>query len=151
MPPSQVLHYNAPKVTNTRTHVFPARMSALRDLRALLEGFCTDSRLGRDACLRTNVVLEELFTNCIRHGHGGECDQPIWIGLSCDETGISITFEDNARPFNPFNHAPIGIDRTVRSRPIGGLGVLLAQRLVRSRNYAYVFGRNYSRLRLDRT
>lgn len=134
-----------------RTHVFPARMSALRDLRAFLEGFCTDSGLGRDACLRTNVVLEELFTNCIRHGHGGECEEPVWIGLSCDETSILLTFEDNARPFNPFSHAPVGIDHTIRTRPIGGLGVLLAQKLVRSRDYAYVFGRNFSRLRLGRS
>lgn len=126
-------------------------MSSLQDLRALLEAFCTDSGLARDACLRTNVVLEELFTNCIRHGHGGETGQPIWITLSADETGISITFEDNARPFNPFNHTPVGIDHTVRTRPIGGLGVLLAQKLVPSRDYAYVFGRNYSRLRLGRS
>lgn len=126
-------------------------MSALRDLRAFLEAFCTDSGLARDSCLRTNVVLEELFTNSIRHGYGCECDQPIWIGLSCDEMGISITFEDNARPFNPFSHAPVGIDSTVRTRPVGGLGVLLAQRLVGSREYAYVFGRNYSRLRLGRS
>jgi anti-sigma regulatory factor (Ser/Thr protein kinase) len=125
-------------------------MIALRDIRAFLEAFCADSGLARDACLRTNVVLEELFTNCIRHGHGGESQQPVWISLSCDDTEISITFEDNARPFNPFNHDPVGIDHTVRTRPVGGLGVLLAQKLVRSRDYAYVFGRNYSRLTLGR-
>jgi hypothetical protein len=39
----------------------------------------------------------------------------------------------------------------VRSRPVGGLGVLLAQKLVISRDYAYVFGRNHSRLRLARS
>jgi anti-sigma regulatory factor (Ser/Thr protein kinase) len=138
-------------VPKTRTQVFPARLSALGDIRTFLESFCTDFGLGRDACLRTNVVLEELFTNCIRHGHGGENQQPVWIGLSCDDEGISLTFEDNARPFNPFSHAPVGIDHTVRTRPIGGLGVLLAQKLVRSREYAYVFGRNCSRLRLGRS
>ena len=137
-------------MTNARTNVFPARLSALTEIRAFLESFCTDSGLARDACLRTNVVLEELFTNCIRHGHRAETDQPVWIGLSSDEEGICISFEDTARPFNPFRHAPVGIDNTVRSRPVGGLGVLLTQRLVRSRDYAYVFGRNCSRLTLGR-
>jgi anti-sigma regulatory factor (Ser/Thr protein kinase) len=137
-------------MAKTRIKVFPARLAALTDIRAFLESFCTDSGLARDACLRTNVVLEELFTNCIRHGHRAESDQPIWIGLSSDDEAICISFEDNARPFNPFNHAPVGIDNTVRSRPIGGLGVLLTQKLVLSRDYAYVFGRNHSRLRLAR-
>ncbi|HKI63008.1 MAG TPA: ATP-binding protein [Burkholderiales bacterium] len=126
-------------------------MTALQDIRAFLESFCADSGLARDACLRTNVVLEELFTNCIRHGYGDESQQPVWISLSCDDAEIAITFEDNARPFNPFSHAPVGIDHTVRTRPVGGLGVLLAQKLVRSRDYAYVFGRNYSRLTLGRS
>lgn len=137
-------------MAKTRIKVFPARLAALTDVRAFLESFCTDSGLPRGACLRTNVVLEELFTNCIRHGHQAETDQPVWIGLSSDDEAICISFEDNARPFNPFNHAPVGIDNTVRSRPIGGLGVLLTQKLVLSRDYAYVFGRNHSRLRLGR-
>jgi anti-sigma regulatory factor (Ser/Thr protein kinase) len=137
-------------MANTRINVFPARLTALAEIRAFLESFCTDSGLARDARLRTNVVLEELFTNCIRHGHRAETDQPVWIGLSSDDEAICISFEDNARPFNPFNHAPIGIDNTIRSRPVGGLGVLLTQKLVRSRDYAYVFGRNHSRLTLGR-
>lgn len=137
-------------MAKTRIKVFPARLAALTDIRAFLESFCTDSGLARDARLRTNVVLEELFTNCIRHGHRAETDHPVWIGLSSDDEAICISFEDNARPFNPFNHAPVGIDNTVRSRPVGGLGVLLTQKLVLSRDYAYVFGRNHSRLRLSR-
>jgi len=36
-------------------------------------------------------------------------------------------------------------------RPVGGLGVLLTTRLVKSRDYAYVFGRNHSRLRIGRS
>jgi hypothetical protein len=38
-----------------------------------------------------------------------------------------------------------------RSRPVGGLGVLLAQKLVISRYYANVFGRIHSRLRISRS
>ena len=138
-------------MATTRTKVFPARFSSLTEIRAFLEEFCTELGLGRDARLRTNVVLEELFTNCIRHGHGEETDQPVWIGLSSDDQTVYLEFEDNARPFNPFNHAPVGIDNTVRSRPVGGLGVLLAQKLVIWRDYAYVFGRNHSRLRIGRS
>lgn len=137
-------------VTTTRTHVLPARLSSLRDVRALLESFCADHGLPRDACLRTNVALEELFTNSVRHGYGGDCDEPVWITLACDTAAISLTFEDRARPFNPFGHAPVGLDHTVRSRPVGGLGVLLTARLVVSREYAYVYGRNVTRLKVAR-
>lgn len=139
-----------PSMRTTRTHVFPARLDSLRDIRASLESFCTDYGLARDACLRTNIVLEELFTNCVRHGHGGDSAEPVWISFECDESGIVLTFEDNARAFNPFRHAAVGLDHTVRMRPVGGLGVLLTTKLVKSRDYAYVFGRNLTRLRLER-
>ena len=121
----------------------------MRPVQAFLEAFCEAASVQRAQCLRLNLVLEELFTNTVRHGHRGDCDAPIWIGLQRAEDGVRIVYEDKAPPFNPYARLsePV-VDTTVSMRKIGGLGVLLTNELAASRDYAYLFGRNRIRLTL---
>jgi anti-sigma regulatory factor (Ser/Thr protein kinase) len=129
--------------------MFPARLSELQPLHAFVEAFCTQARLPRDRYLRLNLVLEELFTNTVRHGHRGDCDQPVWVTLSADDERVRLSYEDCAPPFNPYAHLAKGsADLTLSMKP-GGLGVLMTRELSQSRDYAYVFGRNCIRLALD--
>lgn len=123
--------------------MFPARLDRLRSLRVFLEGFCAEAGLAEDHCLRANLVLEELFTNTVRHGHRGESDLPVWVTVSADEAMVRLTYEDTAPPFNPYGISP-------QRRDIGGLGVLLTRALASSREYAYLYGRNRIRLALSR-
>ena len=132
-----------------RVGQFLARLDQLKLVRSFLEGFCSDAGLQRAECLRLNLVLEELFTNTVRHGHRGDCDAPIWIDLERLAQGVQVLYEDKAPPFNPYAYtrppdAPL--DTTVSMRKIGGLGVLLTKELAASRDYAYLFGRNRVRL-----
>jgi anti-sigma regulatory factor (Ser/Thr protein kinase) len=90
-----------------------------------------------------------LFTNTVRHGHGGDSNAPVWITLSGDSGGVNLTYEDSAPPFNPYGTPPDAPpDTTVKMRKIGGLGVLLTRKLAVSREYAYLYGRNRIRLAL---
>src|ERR1044071_987352 len=133
----------------SRTAMFLARIDRLRALREFLERFCADAGLGGDQCLRLNLVLEELFTNTVRHGHGGDSDAPVWVSLQRDGEHVRLTYEDVAPPFNPYarltGDSP---DTTLEMRKIGGLGVLLTQEMAATRDYAYIFGRNRIRLAL---
>ena len=135
--------------TLSRTAMFLARLNRLRFLREFVESFCGEAALGRDHCLRLNLVLEELFTNTVRHGHRGDSDAPIWVTLSAGRAGVHLTYEDAAPPFNPYGTPPNAPpDATVKMRKIGGLGVLLTRKLAASREYAYLYGRNRIRLAL---
>ena len=133
----------ADPVKNARSAMFLARRAELRPLSGFLEAFCTETGVGRERCLRLNVVLEELFLNTVSHGHRGDCDAPVWITLEARPEALHVTYEDTAPPFNPFVHA-------VQTGKVGGLGVLLARELAASRDYAYLFGRNRLRLALLR-
>jgi anti-sigma regulatory factor (Ser/Thr protein kinase) len=133
----------AGSVKNARSAMFLARLAELRRIGAFLEGFCADSQLGRERCLRLNLVLEELFINTVNHGHRGDSDAPIWIALDAQPQAVQVTYEDTAPPFNPFAYR-------VEMGRIGGLGVLLTRELAAARDYAYLFGRNRIRLSLAR-
>jgi len=137
---------------HARTEQFLARLEQLRPMQAFLEEFCAQNALPRDACLRLNLVVEELFTNTVRHGHHGDCDAPVWVGVSRRDDMVQLVYEDKAPPFNPYaaiaDAAGPAPDTTVSMRRIGGLGVLLTKELAKTRDYAYVFGRNRIRLTL---
>lgn len=132
-----------------RVGQFLARLDQMRPVQAFLEAFCEDAGVQRAQCLRLNLVLEELFTNTVKHGHRGDCDAPVWIGLTRADGAVQVVYEDNAPPFNPYARLsePV-VDTTVSMRKIGGLGVLLTNELAASRDYAYLFGRNRIRLTL---
>ncbi len=45
-------------------------------------------------------MVEELFTNTIKYGYGGECDRAVRIGLSAVPL-LTILYEDDAPLFDP--------------------------------------------------
>ena len=138
-------------VTNARSAMFHSRFAELQGVSDFLEGFCADLAAGRQLCLRLNLVLEELFVNTVRHGHGGGSDAPVWVTLDATPGTVRVTYEDTGPPFNPYAHLPAKApDTTLEMRKIGGLGLLLTKELAATRDYAYLFGRNRIRLALKR-
>jgi len=61
---------------------------------------CTRSKLPREKISRLKVVVEELFSNTIKYGYGGECERPVRIWLRCSPR-IELVYEDAAPPFDP--------------------------------------------------
>jgi len=129
--------------------IFPARLDALASVVMLLERFCAAGGVGHDDRLRLNLVIEELFTNSVRHGHGRDSDSPVWVGFGESPDQLTLEIEDTAPPFNPFARK-VNVDVPLEERRIGGLGVYLARELSARSEYAYVFGRNCVRLQLSR-
>ena len=129
--------------------MFPSRLESWRNARVFIEDFCRGAQNPRDSCLKANLVVEELFLNTVKHGHRGGSEAPVWITLSASEGEVSLTYEDRAPPFNPFARATREmLEALAETRREGGLGVILAQGLTASADYAYVFGRNRIRLKL---
>jgi anti-sigma regulatory factor (Ser/Thr protein kinase) len=135
---------------NAAADTFPARAAELRRIGTFLNDFCTRQGVGREHCLRLNLVVEELFTNTVRHGHRGDSDAPVWLSVDAQPSEVHIVYEDNAPPFNPYALFASAPDTTLSLRKIGGLGVLLTRELASTRDYAYLFGRNRIRLTLKR-
>lgn len=133
----------------TRMGMFPSRLEAWKHARAFIEAFCREANLPRETGLRTSLVAEELFLNTVKHGHRGGSDAPVWIRLACEDGRVTLGYEDNAPPFNPFAPARREmLEALADLRREGGLGVLLAHGLTASAEYAYLFGRNRIRLQI---
>lgn len=133
----------------TRVGMFTSRLEQWKHARSFIEEFCRAAYVARDAALKANLVVEELFLNTVKHGHRGGSDAPIWITLSAEAETIWLLYEDRAPPFNPFASATREmLEALAETRREGGLGVLLAHGLTRRSDYSYVYGRNRIQLLL---
>ena len=134
----------------TRTAMFPSRQEAWKAARAFVERFAREAGLAREKGLRTNLVVEELFMNTVRHGHRGGSDAPVWITLEGQDGHVRLVYEDNAPPFNPFGRPTRELVKSLSEEGReGGLGVILAHALTASADYTYLFGRNRIRLEVS--
>ena len=58
---------------------FPARIDALTQMAAFVEEVGALAEFTHHDRLRLTLVLEELFTNTVEHGYGGDSEAPVVI------------------------------------------------------------------------
>jgi anti-sigma regulatory factor (Ser/Thr protein kinase) len=130
---------------------FPARLVAFREIETLLQQFGTEAALGHDDGLRLRLIVEELFTNTVRHGYGGDSDELVRMTLELAGERVALTYEDNARPYNPLAAAHNADTASpLEHRPVGGLGMLLTVTLCQEASYSFENGCNRVELLLAR-
>jgi len=130
-----------------------ARMEGLGEAIAFIEAFCADRGVAESDGLRLSLVLEELFTNTVVHGHGGGSDAPVRLALRADASHLELRYEDSAPPFDPLAHVarePVDPGAEVADRPVGHLGIPLIVNMAERISYAREDGCNRIVLALRR-
>ncbi len=140
------------KTMRRLNRVFPARLRAFEQVKALIDEFGTVAELGREDRHKLTLIVEELFTNTVNHGHRGDSDAPVFITFEEDEGDVQLIYEDSAPQFDPLAAGNrTDIDSTIRERKVGGLGIFITIGLTEKADYSYVEGRNRICLRLAAT
>jgi len=134
------------------SRIFPARRDVLPKVGAFLGEVCAEAGLGRQTCLRLTLLVEELFTNTVMHGHGADSDEPVRLQCQVTPGRIALVYEDTGPAHDPFAQI-IAPDDTaeVEDRPVGGLGVLLVSAMAQQVEYGRVGDRNRISLVIEAT
>ena len=125
--------------------VFPARLSALPDTVAFAGVFCDRHGIGRTTALRLRLVIEELFTNTVRHGHRVDSDAPVRMALSIIDDYVTMEYEDSAPPYDPLSRMtalPSDQVAAIDGPPTEALGTYLVGKSLYGARYAYEDGHN---------
>jgi len=133
---------------------FEARMACLPEALDFVAAFCEQGGVGPQEALRLALIVEELFTNTVVHGHGGDCAARIGLALRVDPARVELLYEDAARSFDP--RTALAGERTeleadLADRPVGRLGIALVVEMASSFSHAYEDGKNRLRLSVARS
>ena len=116
-------------------------------LQAFADEFAHGCRLPDDERSRLLVILEELFTNAVTHGHGPHsAGGGITVELRWRTGRLGISFVDDGPPFDPLAFGAPDLDAAGEERPIGGLGIHLVRSLIDQARYRREGDRNHLRL-----
>lgn len=79
--------------------------------------------MGEDAVFTLNVVLDELFTNTVRHGGCAGMAQAARIRLSAGDGAVEVEYADRGKPFDPADAPKPDLQAPLEERRRGGLGL----------------------------
>jgi len=133
--------------------IFQARSDHLALATGYIAEFCECHGVAPADTLRLTLIVEELFTNTLMHGHRGDHDSPVRIELDIGPTRLALRYADCAPPFDPLQYlADMSphLDSSIDERRPGGLGRPLVAHMCERFDYAHVDGFNSLSLVLRR-
>ena len=115
---------------------FRREIEALGEVFEFLETFVDGQEVDEKTAFCINLVVEELFTNMVRHNEGGGDRITVSIERRDDRLHLELVDSD-VEPFDPETvEAPL-VDAGIGERRPGGLGIFLVQSMVDDLNYDY--------------
>ena len=126
---------------NAESRQFVADMKALPDVVAFAAAASREAGFDGVPRLFVELIIEELFTNSVVHGYGGDSG-PVWLSVADEDGKLSLTYEDAAPPWDPFAPPTPDLNASVEERLVGGLGIPLVKALSESVTYDRHDGRN---------
>jgi anti-sigma regulatory factor (Ser/Thr protein kinase) len=107
----------------------------LERLSAWIGQFCADHGLDADVEFDLNLVLEELFSNSVRHGGCEGMGDAAHVRLRLAPDGVAVEYTDRGAAFNPLDAPEPDISAPLLERRPGGMGVYLVRRVVADLQY----------------
>ena len=102
--------------------VTPATMAAVDRAEAYASAFCQQRGVAARLQRVLLLILEELVTNTVTHGHP-PAGSTIDVTLRRDESHIFLFYRDRGVRFDPLHdREQPDFTQTMRSRPLGGVG-----------------------------
>ena len=132
---------------------FPARQDGLARATDFVESWSLQQGVTPADALRLRLVVEELFSNTLTHGHGGNAAAQVQLRLAVDLRHIHLDYRDEAPAFDPLSSAvdPLAEPTGATGRAPGGLGLVIIRAMAHSASYNREAGHNVLRILLART
>lgn len=114
---------------------FKNQLSEIKRLGQIVAAFGTWHHLPARVVSEVNLALEEILTNVISYGYEDSNEHQIRLTLALVGGELMAEVEDDGRPFNPIEAPEPDIDSPLEERPVGGLGIHLARKLIDGLTY----------------
>jgi len=121
-------------------------------LREFVDRACQQAGCSPGQRTRVQLVVEELFSNTVKYGRREAV--PASVTVTVDFGGahpMTFQYEDDAPKHDAFGQAETEDEfkRSVTSRRVGGLGIVLVRELGKNVSYSYSDGKNHVRFSVE--
>jgi serine/threonine-protein kinase RsbW len=100
-----------------------------------VDQFCQAQGMDTEATFDLSLVLEELFTNAVRHGGCEGMKSAVHVRLRLMENGVAVEYRDRGAPFDPTSAPEPDLAAPLSERQHGGLGIHLVRQTMRDLEY----------------
>jgi serine/threonine-protein kinase RsbW len=107
----------------------------LETVNAEIETFCERNDVPAGKLFSIQLIIEELVTNIIKYGKSENNSEIIEIIIKAETERISLTVSDNSSAFNPLEEELPNTGLSATERNVGGLGLFLVRKKVKSLSY----------------
>ena len=125
-----------------------ADLDSLNDVLAFVDGEMERAGCSMKLMTQVDMAVEEIFVNIARYAYHPEAGE---ASVRCEAGGdpfqIVVGFADRGRPFNPPDREDPDVTLDAEARQLGGLGILMAKKLMDEIQYEYRDGKNILTLR----
>jgi sigma-B regulation protein RsbU (phosphoserine phosphatase) len=123
------LHINENRNVKTENKItVDAKLECLDEIFNFISAELTKTNYTPGVKNEIKIAAEEIFSNIINYAYNKEGGK-INISIST-ENEITIKFEDNGRPFNPLEQKAPDLNKPVKEREIGGLGIYIVKQIM---------------------
>lgn len=116
----------------------PRKMESLALLVDFVREFLGAEKLSEDVAFDLDLVIEELFTNLVRHSRG-EGDIEVELARAPGEIRISLRAAEPS-PFDPTAAPRVNVSLPAEDRRAGGLGIHFVRELCHIFRYEWTDG-----------
>ena len=93
--------------------------------------------------MQINIAIDELYSNIAQYAYDRDCGQvTVTIDTEQNPPAVTITFQDDGKPFNPLERKDPDVTLSAKERSIGGLGIYLVKKSMDDVRYEYKDGKN---------
>jgi anti-sigma regulatory factor (Ser/Thr protein kinase) len=131
-----------PIMTGSGTHTteerltLRSRLSEMSQVPVWIERLAPQHAIPADTQFAMNLCLEEVLSNVIRHGYGGQSDRYIVIQFLNPKDGYFVFLvEDEASHFNPLEAPELPAIGALDEERVGGLGIRLLRQFASALEY----------------
>ena len=125
----------------SRLHV-PGRFDRLEQIAKFIEQAGAEAGLDETAICRCQLAVDEACTNIIEHGYEGEGRGDLDIVCEPGDGELTITIEDQAKPFDPDAVPEPHLNTTLEDIQIGGLGMYFMHQVMDAVEFQSEPGKN---------
>tara|TARA_Y100001935_G_scaffold247870_1_gene244313 strand:+ start:19088 stop:19510 length:423 start_codon:yes stop_codon:yes gene_type:complete len=108
----------------------------LAEVRDFVAQHAKNSGLSDKEISEIRLAVDEAYTNIIKHAYHNKPSEPVTIELGTSPKQLWISIIDEGESFNPEEYRAPDIQKRIKNKQRGGMGVFLIQKLMDKVQYS---------------